>query len=163
MQAAKDSFYMTLRDRLAQENPARTITVDGVTRPAIVVSENDKPSVTARLRDAFYLEWGAAHAVRPAISALMAMACTISYCSAGTEQNGGLDRGRALGGLEAELLGLCIPAVAQKNDYSGGAAVPLGSNIFWSQPAFGPAKAESDCMAREASITVYFYPEVNQA
>ena len=73
MQATKDSFYVTLRDRLAQANPGRTITVDGITRPAIVVVENDKPSVTAQQHDAYYLEWGAAHAVRPAISTLMAM------------------------------------------------------------------------------------------
>lgn len=163
MQATKDSFYMTLRDRLAQANPARTVTVDGITRPAIVVPENDKPSVVARLHDAFYLEWGAAHAVRPAISTLMAMTCTVSYCSAGTEQNGGLDRGRVLGSLEADLLGLCSPAVTQKNDYSSGNAASLCSNIFWSQPVFAAAKAEPGCVAREASITVYFYPEVTQA
>lgn len=72
MQATKDTFYLTLRDRLALADPARTITVDGVTRPAIVVVENDKPSVTARQQDAFYLEWGAARVVRPAISTLMA-------------------------------------------------------------------------------------------
>lgn len=163
MQATKDSFYVTLRDRLAQANPGRTITVDGVKRPAIVVAENDKPSVVVRLHDAYYLEWGAAHVVRPAISTLMAMACTVSYSSAGTEQNGGLDRGRALGSLEAELLGLCSPAVVQKNDYTSGTPVYLCSNIFWSQPTFSPAKAGPGCVGREASITVYFYPEVNQA
>ena len=75
----------------------------------------------------------------------------------------GLDRGRMLGGLEAELLGLCSPAVAQKNDYTSGSPVGLGSNIFWSQPTFAAAKAETGCVAREASITVYFFPEVNQA
>ena len=163
MQATKDSFYLTLRDRLAQADPGRTITVDGVTRPAIVVVENDKPSVTSRQHDAFYLEWGAAHAVRPAISTLMAATCTVSYSSAGTEANGGLDRGRMLGGLEAELLGLCSPAVTPKNDYTSGSPVNLGSNIFWSQPTFSPTKAGPGCVAREASITVYFYPEVNQA
>ena len=130
MQASKDSFYVTLRDRLALADPGRTITVDGVTRPAIVVVENDKPSVTARQQNAFYLEWGAGHAVRPAISTLMAMTCTVSYSSAGTEQNGGLDRGRMMGGLEAELLGLCSPAVTQKNDYTSGSAVYLGFQRF---------------------------------
>ena len=163
MQATKDTFYLTLRDRLAQADPGRTITVDGITRPAIVVVENDKPTVTARQQNAYYLEWGTAHAVRPAISTLMAMTCTVWYSSAGTEQNGGLDRGRMLGGLEAELLGLCSPAIAQKNDYTSGIPVWVGSNIFWSQPTFAPTKAEPGCVAREASITVYFYPEVNQA
>jgi len=163
MQATKDSFYLTMRDRLAQLDPGRTITVDGITRPAIVVVENDKPSVTARQHDAFYLEWGEARAVRPAISTLMAITCTLSYASAGTEQNGGLDRGRTLGALESDLLGMCSPAVTRKNDYTGVNPVDLGSNLFWSQPVFRPAKAEPGCVAREASITVYFYPEVNQA
>lgn len=163
MQATKDSFYLTLRDRLVRADPGRTITVDGTTRPAIVVVENDKPSATARQQDAFYVEWGAARAVRPAISGLMAMTCTVSYSSAGSEQNGGLDRGRMVGGLEAELLGLCSPALAQKYDYTSGSPLYLGSNIFWSQPTFAPAKAGPGCVGREASITVYFYPEVNQA
>ena len=163
MQATKDTFYLTLRDRLALADPGRTITVDGMTRPAIVVVENDKPSVTARQQDAFYLEWGAARVVRPAISTLMAMTCTVSYSSAGTEANGGFDRGRMLGSLEAELLGLCTPAVAQKNDYTSESPVDLGSNIFWSQPTFAPTKAGANCVAREASLTVYFYPEVNQS
>lgn len=130
---------------------------------AIVVVENDKPSVTARQHDAFYLEWGETRAVRPSISTLMAMTCTVSYASAGTEQNGGLDRGRMLGELESELLGVCSPAVTRKNDYASGNPMDLGSNFFWSPPAFRVAKAEPGCVAREASITIYFYPEVNQA
>jgi len=163
MQATKDSFYVTLRDRLAQANPGRTIQVDGITRPAILVGENDKQSAAAQQQSAYYLEWGAAHVVRPAISTLMAMVCTVSYSSAGTEQNGGLDRGHILGSLESDLLGMCTPAATQKNDYSSGTAVYLGSNIFWSQPTFGPANAETGSVARAATITVYFYPEVNQA
>ncbi len=70
MQAAKDSFYLTLRDRLAASYPDRTITVGAGTRPAIVVVENDKPSVTARQHEAFYVEWGEARPVSPAISTL---------------------------------------------------------------------------------------------
>jgi len=162
MQATKDSFYLTLRDRLAQAYPARTITVDGVTRPAIVVVENDKPSVTARQHDAFYLEWGEARTLRPAISTLMAMGCTLSYASAGMEQNGGQDRGRCMGELESELLAICTTGTARKKDYSGTDPKDLGSNIFWTQPVFRPAKAAPGCLAREASLTVYFYPEVNQ-
>jgi len=163
MQATKDSFYVTLRDRLAQAYPTRTITVDGITRPAIVVVENDKPSVTARQHDAFYIEWGDAHVVRPAISILMAVKCTISCASAGTEQNGGLDRGRMMSELESELLGICSPASTHKFDYTGsGDPANLGTDIFWSQPTFRVTKAAPGCVAGEASVTVYFYPEVSQ-
>jgi hypothetical protein len=162
MQATKDTFYLTLRDRLAQSYPARTITVDGGTRPAIVVAENDKPSVTARLRDAFYLEWGEARCVLPAISTLMAITCNISYVSAGTDGNGGVDRGRCAAELETELMGISRPAMARKIDYAG-SDVDLGSTIFWTAPAFRPVKVPPNCIGREASVTVYFYPEVNQA
>jgi hypothetical protein len=162
MQATKDSFYLTLRDRLAQAYPARTISVDAVTRPAMVVVENDRPSVTARQHDAFYLEWGETRAVRPAISTLRAMTCTIAFSSAGTEQSGGLNRGRCASELESELLAICSPAVAEKNDWTGATPTKLGSNIFWTQPVVKPVKAEAGCVGREASLTVYFYPEVNQ-
>jgi hypothetical protein len=163
MQATKDSFYVTLRDRLAQAYPARTITVDGITRPAIVVVENDKPSVTARQHDAFYLAWGEARPVQPAISNLMAMVCTMSYASAGTEQNGGLDRGRSVTELESELLDVCSPRTVSKSDWTGTNGVDLGSSIFWTVPTFRATEAAPNCVAGEAAITVYFYPEVNQA
>jgi hypothetical protein len=151
-----------LRDRLAQAYPARTITVDGITRPALVVVENDKPSVTVRQDDAFYLEWGEARTVRPATSPLMAMTCVLSYASAGSAQNGGLDRGRMMGELESELIDICSPAMTRKFDYTGTNPVDLGSNVFWTQAASRPVKAEPACVAREAGITVYFYPEVSQ-
>ena len=163
MQATKDSFYLTLRGRLAQAYPARTIAMSGATRPAIVVVENEAPSVTARQHDAFYMEWGEASAVLPAISTLMAMTCAISYASAGTEQNGGLDRGRALAELESELLAICSPRSARKCDYSGLSPVDLGSAIFWTNPGFRATKANPNCVAGEATLKVYFYPEVNQA
>ncbi len=52
MQFAKDSFYIALRDRLAVLNPARTVYLDGVTRPAVIVAENQPstPSGGSSLR-----------------------------------------------------------------------------------------------------------------
>jgi len=163
MQAAKDSFYMALRGRLAQAFPARAIAAGGTTRPALVVTENDQPSVTARQHDAFYLQWGEARPLRPATSTLMAMTCTVSYASAGSDQNGGLDRGRMVAEMQSELLGICSPAVTRKFDYTGATPADLSSSIFWTSPVFRPAKAAPNCEAGEASVTVYFYPEVNQA
>lgn len=163
MQATKDTFYVTLRNRLAKLDPARTITVDGVERPAILVAENEPPTAEARLQDAFYLQWGAAQAVRPAISALMQMECVVSYASSGTEPNGGKDRGRALGNLDSDLLGISTPACAAKTDYSSGAPADLGTTIFWSAPVAGATRAEGPRVARENKITVYFYPEVTQS
>ena len=41
MQSAKDTFYVTLRDRLAALNPARTVVVRGMVRPGVLVEENE--------------------------------------------------------------------------------------------------------------------------
>lgn len=163
MQATKDTFYLTLRDRLATAYPGRTVTIDGITRAAMAVAENEKPSVTPRQHDAFYLEWGDVQPVRPAISTLMALSCTISYQSSGTEVNGGRDRGRNIAELESELIAICSPTAVQKYDYTGPQPADLGSTIFWTAPTFRKTKAGAGMIAGEASVTVYFYPEVNQA
>jgi hypothetical protein len=162
MQATKDSFYIALRDRLVQRDPTLTITIDGATRPAIVVVENEPPSSLPRQNDAFYLIWGGAQPVRPANSTLMAMDCTITYTSAGQPDTGGVGRGRDLAALDSDLLAICSPAQAYKYDYSGGSAVDLGSYIFWSTPELKTAKTEPIQVGREAHVTVFFYPEVNQ-
>ena len=43
MQFAKDSFFLALQQRLAALNPARTVTLNGATVPAILVVENLPP------------------------------------------------------------------------------------------------------------------------
>ncbi len=162
MQATKDTFYVTLRDRLAQLDPSLTIEIDGATRPAIVVLENEPPCSSPRQDNAFYLDWEGAHLVQPATSTLMAMDCAISYTSSGQSDNGGVDRGRKLASLDADLLAICLPAQAHKNDYSSGSPVDLGSYIFWSAPSLESLKVEPRQLGRRAKVTVFFYPEVNQ-
>jgi hypothetical protein len=162
MQATKDSFYITLRDRLVQVDPTLTITIDGATRPAIVVMENEPPGSLPRQNDAFYLEWGGVRSVGPANSSLAAMDCVITYTTAGQKETGGVGRGRALGALDADLLAIAAPAQAHKYDYSSGAPIELGSYIFWSAPELKAAKTEATQVGREAHLVVFFHPEVNQ-
>ena len=57
MQSAKDSFFRALQSRLATVNPARTVTVDGVTRPAILVAENESYPTPKLFFQAFYIHW----------------------------------------------------------------------------------------------------------
>ncbi len=162
MQPTKDSFYVELRNRLVVVDPTRTITLDGATRPAIAVVENEPPAAAPLLCDAFYLHWGSAHPVQPSIGTMMALDCTISYCTAGAEQNAWLDRGRDLASLDSDLLAICSPANTAKCDYSSGLPVALGSTIFWTQPVLAAAKATPPYIGREVAITLFFYPEVNQ-
>jgi hypothetical protein len=162
MQATKDTFYITLRDRLVQADPNLTIAIDGATRPAIVVVENEPPNASPRLDKAFYLEWGSVVPVQSPTSTLMAMECTVSYTTTGEPDNGGVDRGRSLAALDADFLTMCAPAQAHKNDFSSGSPVDLGSYIFWSAPKLELAKAQAGQVGRQAQVTVFFYPEVNQ-
>src|SRR5579862_7882151 len=163
MQPTKDSFYVALRDRLVAVDPTRTVTLDGATRPAIAVIENEPPTGAPLLCDTFYLHWGNARAATLAAGSLMAMDCSISYCTKGSVANGSLDRGRDLAGLDSDLLVICSPPQTAKCDYSSGTPVTLGSTIFWTQPALNAAKSTPPYVGREVTVTVFFYPEVNQS
>ena len=163
MQATKDTFYIALRERLVNIDPNRTVTLDGATRPAIAVVENEPPSGAPPLCDTFYLQWGNARPASNSTPMLMAMDCTVSYCTKGSMQNGSLDRGRDLASLDNDLLAICTPLQSAKYDYSANPPVGLGSTIFWSQPVLKSAKSTPPYVGREVTITVFFYPEVNQS
>ena len=163
MQPTKDSFYVALRDRLVVVDPNRTITLDGATRPAIAVIENEPPTGAPLLCDCFYLQWGNARPAPISVSTLMAMDCSISYCTKGTVQNGNLDRGRDLAGMDNDLLAIGWPPQTPKYDYSSGSPVSLGSNIFWTRPLLNTAKSTPPYVGREVTVTVFFYPEVSQS
>ncbi len=163
MQPTKDSFYVALRDRLVAVDPNRTVTLDGVTRPAIAVIENEPPSGAPLLCDAFYLHWGNARPAAVSAGTLTEMGCTISYCTKGRMQNGSLDRGRDLASMDSDLLAICAPPQAAKCDYSSGNPVALGSTIFWTQPVMNASKSTPPYVGRDVAITVFFYPEVSQS
>jgi len=174
MQFTKDTFYITLRDRLAALNPARTITLNGVTRPAVVVAENEAVLPVKPLPDAFYIEWGAAQSLPEQIGdcAIFSLECLISYHTFGTVESG-VDRGRALAALDTELIGITQPATAPKCDYTQSTPADLGTSIVWSTPQLGkivgseaprtealPRGTAGVRLERTASLTVFFFPEV---
>jgi len=163
MQPTKDSFYVTLRDRLVACDPNRTVTLDGATRPAIAVVENEPPTSAPLLCDTFYLHWGSVRPAALAVGSLMALDCTISYSTNGSVANANLDRGRDLASLDNDLLTMCAPPQTAKCDYSSGSPVALGSTIFWTQPVLNAAKSAPPYLGRDVSVTVFFYPEVNQS
>jgi len=175
MQYTKDSFYITLLERLVALNPQRTVTLNGTTRPALVVAENELVVPIVPLPDAFYIEWGAAELLprQTGNKALLAMDCIISYHTLGTVE-AGVDRGRTLAALDMELLGICQPPWASKRDYSQLPSVDLGTKISWTQPSFGkvagsqaakneglPRGTEGVRLERSASLKVFFFSEVD--
>ena len=186
MQFAKDSFFLALQQRLAALNPARTVTINGTTVPAVVVVENLPPAAAEPQPNTFYLEWGAGSVVdgHAGTSALMSIGCAISYYSLGTVASM-VDRGRVLGELDGELLAISQPTNTEKVDYTQSPAADLGTKVFWSQPQFleaVPSSVEDDTLnystgrgarrvlytqayqdgrvARRAQLAVFFFSEV---
>ena len=175
MQFTKDTFYITLRNRLAALNPTRVITLNSITRPAVVVAENEAVIPVKLLPDAFYIEWGAAQAVpqQSGDRAIFSLECLISYHTFGTVESG-VDRGRTLAALDTELISICQPAATLKLDYTQSTPVSLGTSIVWTMPQLGkamgseaprtealPRATTGVRLERSARLNVFFFSEVS--
>jgi hypothetical protein len=165
MQFAKDSFFMTLRARLAQVNPARTIALNGEAEPAVLVTENEAVTSAETLPNCFYVHFGGTGIVNgvPQDDApLMALQTSVTYRTLGAT-DASADRGRALTSLDSDLLTICSPRHASKCDYTKDPAVDLGSRIFWSAPELDECVPRGAELSRAAKLTLYFYPEGQSA
>ncbi len=164
MQFAKDSVYVAFRDRLAIINPARTIQLDGISRPAVLVSENQALSLQSEIslpRNAFELQWGSIDTVveaRAPVRPLMKLDLLISYNVEGTDATSN-DRGRALGTMDSELLQMCTPRRTPKQDYTQASPVPLGSMVFWSDPQLNAPEDNAGLMVRPRDWPSFIFPK----
>ncbi len=167
-QLAKDTFYVCLRDRVAANNPARTVVVRGVTRPGVVTAESELPGAAVdgiAPADAFCLRWTGFRIDPNASLPLLALTCEIRYATDGTAGQAGMDRGRALAALDAELAA-ALTATQQSaptQSFSipaGGGATTVtatGTNIFWGDVTFAPAVTRGERMERTAQVEVFSY------
>ena len=160
MQNAKDTFYVVLRDRLAVLNPARTIVMRGVTRPGSLVEENELASAS-QPPDTFLLRWTGLKVAAQGAMPLIAMQCEVLYSTSGSAGNGGMDRGRLLSAMDAELLAAvnAAPQSVPKNSYVKGSASAMRTSVFWGNVTFSPAMAEGEGLHRTAAIEVFTYQE----
>ena len=158
MENAKDTFYITLRNRLVTVNPQRVAMLRGVERPGILVEEAEAP-VAQLPGDVFVLRWTALEADLQLPAVMIGMLCEVLYATSGTANNAGLDRGRALAEMDAELLAMVTPASVQKMNYSVTPAVAMDTMVFWSEPVFMPVTTLRDRLTRVAKITVWAYQE----
>jgi len=163
MQNAKDTFYTTLRDRLATVNPARTMVVRSVTRPAVLVEENELPSDAVPV-DAFRLRWTSLKVDPDGALPLVTMVCEIRYATDGSSGNGGMDRGRLLAAMDAELASAlsASPRSAVKTSYSTAPPLPLNTNVFWGEVTFNPAAVAGERLERVATLEVFCYQEAGE-
>lgn len=157
MQAAKDTFYVTLRDRLATINPARTVAIDGVSRPAVLVSENERPEIDGSLPEVFYVSWGETKSVCP--DGLKVGRCLIRYHCVGSSEMAGADRGRKLGLMDRELEQMLTPTVTQGIDPTTTPTRVLSTSVFWKVGAFGLDDAAERDSARVVPVDVYYFEE----
>lgn len=157
-QNTQNTFYITLRNRLVALNPDRTIYLRGVTRPGILVESNELV-VAQPPSDVFVLRWIGLHNDPYLSAVLLQMECEIAYMTEGTTGNLGMDRGAILTQMDVELMSLLQPNTTQKMTYASAAAVPMETQIFWSEATFQPLKVERDRLSRVATVSVFSYEE----
>lgn len=163
MQSAKDTFYVTLRDRLAALNPARTAVVRGTVRPGLLVEEAELASAV-ELTDVFCLRWLTARVEMQSTMPLVTLGCEVRYRTDGTAGHAGMDRGRELAAMDAELLTALgqTPQNARKSTFASGAAVALNTKVFWSDVVFEAAVVKNERLERTATVTVWSYQEAGE-
>jgi hypothetical protein len=167
VQNAKDTFYEMLRGRLAALNPERTIVVRGITRPSVLVEENEF-ATAVHPSDCFRLQWSETAIDANGAMPLVTMQCAIDYETAGTTSSGGMDRGRALASMDAELSAAltAVPQTTLKNNYAGLStgqpAVALKTRIWWGEPQFGKVEVKENRIARTATLAVMSYEEEDE-
>ncbi len=160
MQNVKDSFYLALRDRLAELNPERKIVIGGQERPAIVVAENELVAAASPLLEVFHLNWSKAGAVTADEPApLLKVQCDISYCTEGSDEKNAQDRGRVLAAMDRELLNICRPGRTEIEDPSQEPSFHPGNLLFWSLPELGETKADGRRLSRNATVELFAITE----
>jgi hypothetical protein len=167
MQNAKDTFYEVLKTRIAAINPYRTIVLRGVSRPGVLVVENELLSA-AVLPDCFCLRWSEVAVDTNGALPLVTMQCSIEYETAGNADNGGMDRGRLLAAMDAELQKAVstTPQSIVKTNYAalavGGSAVAMQTNVWWSALTLGKTVIKDNRIARTATVDVMSYQEAGE-
>jgi len=161
MQNMKDTFYITLRDRISAINPARLVLVRGESRPAVVVEENELPSSFDH-NETYVLRWTETKLDTGGPLPLVVMRCEIRYETAGNFGNGGMDRGRILSVMDAELAAAIntSPQRAAKTNFANTAA--MQTNIFWSDVAFAPEQTINERLSRTVTVEVFSYQEAGE-
>jgi hypothetical protein len=158
MQNSKDSFYIALRTRLAVIDPERTILLRGTERPGIVLEEAEAPFPQLP-NDVFVLRWTGLGTDVNLPATMIAEECEVIYQSCGTQAFGGLDRGRAITAMDAELLALLSPYSTPKFNYMTPTPTAMLTEVFWDEPVFGPLTSQRDRLSRTAKVMVYSYQE----
>ncbi|WP_263411108.1 HYR domain-containing protein [Terriglobus tenax] len=151
MQTAKDTFYAALRDRMAAQFPGRTAAIRGLVRPAVMVEENELVTGDSPL-ETFVLRW-TGRSVEGSSDVEM-LTCEIRYATEGSQELAGVDRGRRLSELDAELTQVLEPRVTAEKNFAISPPEVTGANVFWSEPAFEDSATDADRLERVVKVSV---------
>jgi hypothetical protein len=163
MQNAKDTFYVTLRDRLAALNPARTVVMRGAIRPALLVQENELEGSEAMPADAFVMVWKEVATDNSEAMPLCWAVCELHYATRGTVELAGLDRGRVLDAMDCELRAMLEPRHGMKQRFDVDPAETMATEIFWSEAEFRATTRHGDRIGRIATVTLFALREAEEA
>lgn len=159
MQNAKDTFYMTLRDRLAAHNPLRTCVVRGATRPGVVVEENELASGET-MPGVFRLRWTERTSGLAQTLPLDTAQCEIRYTPEDSGSSFALDAGRAMDAMDGDLDAILQPGTALKKRFSPAGSSTMQTVVFWREVK--PRVLEKKSGARVAVIAVCAYREAGE-
>ncbi len=158
MENTRNSFYLAMRSGLAAVNPLRTMVLRGVQRPGILVEENES-AVAVEIPDVFVLRWTELSIDEQHPLPLAQQVCEFHYWTEGTSTNGGLDRGRLLAAMDAELVQLLLARDALKQNFAVTPPAPMATSLFWTTGVFGPIVVDKNRLRRVVRVTVFDYEE----
>lgn len=155
MQSAKDTFLLALRDRLAVVNAARTVAIRGASRPAVIAEDVELSLGQSDPMDCFVLRWLDEVIDLSEPLPLHVLQCEVRYATHGTQEFAGMDRGRVLAALDAELAQMLQPRYSALQDFSGSSAVTRTTRVWWSEMEPSPVVMDGDALRRVAKLTVF--------
>ena len=158
MENARNTFYLALRNQLAVLNPLRVSMVRGVQRPGLLVEENET-AVAIAAPDLFVVRWTGLSWDGQHAFPLTAQVCEIRYWTEGTSTLGGMDRGRLLSAMDAELAQMLMVRSAAKQNFATTPPLLMATRVFWSAAVFGPVIPFKNQLSRVANVTLYSHEE----
>ncbi len=158
MENARNSFYLALRKQLSTVNPLRVTMLRGVQRAGILVEENET-AVAISAPDLFVLRWTGLSVDEQHACPLATQECEVHYWTQGGSTLGGMDRGRLLSAMDAELVQMLMVRNAAKQNFSTTPPTALATRVFWSHAVFGPVVVLKNRLSRMVSVTVFSYEE----
>jgi hypothetical protein len=139
-----------------------------VVRPGVLVVESELPGAAQdgiAPADVFCLRWTGLSVDTQGALPLLAIGCEIRYATDGTSGIAGLDRGRVLAQMDAELMtaissspqAACTMQLAETAGGGASTTTSTGTNVFWGDVSFKPAVMKNERMERTAEVEVFSY------